>query len=168
MNGRARLGTTGMHILAMVWLPCVALIAAACGTPAAGTLPPAEANATAAPAPVAAAPAATAAAPPPAATHADVVLTPGQVDQVTVKVGQVINIPDEPAFEWVVDYRPEVLLALTPPEKIGRPGPGGWVFRAIAPRSAEIALESIAPPCLGGSPGPPNSVILVLPREVLP
>ncbi len=61
MNGRARLGTTGMHILAMVWLPCVALIAAACGTPAAGTLPPAEANATAAPAPVAAAPAATAA-----------------------------------------------------------------------------------------------------------
>lgn len=164
-----------MHILTMFWLAGIALLAAgglsACGTPAASTPSPAPAapvEATATPAPVAAAPAATPAAPAPAPTHADVILTPGQVDPATVKVGQVINIPDEPASEWVVDYRPEVLLALTPPEKIGKPGPEGWFFRAIAPGSAEIALESIAPPCLGGTPCPPNIVRLVFPIKVVP
>lgn len=98
------------------------------------------------------------------AVHADVVLTQAQQQQVTtVKVGQIINVQDSPEFAWVVSYSPSVLRALTPPEKMSKPGPGGWVFSVIAPGSTEIVLESVAPPCPGGTACPPNFVRFVFP-----
>jgi hypothetical protein len=101
--------------------------------------------------------------------HADVVITPASHQQVTtVKVGQIIKVTDAPDLEWGVSYRPEVLLALTPPEKMSNPGSAGWVFRVIAPGNTEIVLESIAPPCPGPTPCPPNVVRLVFPIEAVP
>ena len=106
---------------------------------------------------------------PATAVHADVVITSGHHQQLTtVKVGETINVVDSPDFEWSVSYRPEVLLALTPPEKMNKPGPRGWVFRAIAPGNTEIMIESSAPPCPGGTPCSPNIVRWVFPIQVVP
>ena len=155
----------------MHWLPSIALIAlvalSACGATSdvAATTTGAPARATpagGAPAPAAASDALTPMPP------ADITLDPNQVDPVTVKVGQVINIPDDPGFEWIVSYRPEVLVALTPPERIGKPGPVGWFFRAVGPGSTEIVLESVPPPCRGGTPCPPNVVRRVFSIQSIP
>ena len=101
--------------------------------------------------------------------QADIVLTESQHQQLTtVKVGQIINVLDFPEFEWSVGYRSEILLALTPPEKIKQPGSGGWFFRVIAPGFTEIVLESIAPPCPAGTLCPPNITRWVFPIQAEP
>lgn len=116
--------------------------------------------------------------PPPASTvvtaaatdiHADVVITESQHQQVTtVKVGQIINVTSHPEFEWSVSYYDQVLLALTPPEKIKQPGADGWFFRVVAPGATEIVLESIAPPCPAGTLCPPNIMRWVFPIQAEP
>ena len=83
----------------------------------------------------------------------------------TVKVGQVINLRVSTEAQWTVDYRPEVLAALTPPEQMSQPGPDGWFFRVIAPGATAIALENIPPPCPGGTPCPPARMSLVFPIQ---
>lgn len=101
--------------------------------------------------------------------RADIVLSPAQHQQeTTVKVGQIINIPGSPAFEWSVDYGDQVLLALTPREMMKQPGASGWFFRAIAPGSTAILLDSIPPPCPGGIPCSPMPISLVFPIRVVP
>lgn len=101
--------------------------------------------------------------------HVDIVLTPASQRQTTTaKVGQIINVPDMPEFEWNVSYRSEILLALTPPDQMNQPGSAGWFFRVIAPGNTTVVLTSIAPPCLGGTPCPPNILRLEFPIEALP
>ncbi|MCG3209544.1 MAG: hypothetical protein FOGNACKC_03171 [Anaerolineae bacterium] len=97
---------------------------------------------------------------------ADVVLTEAQHQiPTTVKVGQIINVRVLADVQWTVDYRPEVLTALTPPEQMSQPGAKGWFFQVSAPGNTEIALESIAPPCPGGTPCPPNIMRFVFPIQ---
>lgn len=101
--------------------------------------------------------------------HADIVLTESQHQQLTTaKVGQIINVLDLPEFEWSVSYYDQVLLALTPPEKIKQPGASGWFFRVIAPGNTEIVLESIAPPCPASTLCPPNIIRWVFPIQAEP
>lgn len=101
--------------------------------------------------------------------HADFVLTDSQHQQLTtVKVGQIINVSDFPEYEWSVSYRPEVLLALTLPSEMKKPGAGGWFFRVIAPGNTEIVLDSIPPPCPGGTPCPPMRIGFVFPIHAEP
>jgi hypothetical protein len=101
--------------------------------------------------------------------HADVVLTDSQHQQLTtVKVGQIINVSDFPEYEWSVSYRPQVLLALTLPEEMKKPGAGGWFFRVVAPGNTEIVLESIPLPCPGGTPCPPMRMGFVFPIHAEP
>ncbi len=98
---------------------------------------------------------------------ADVVLTEAQHQIPTlVKVGQVINLRVAADMQWTVDYYPEVLTTLTPPAQMSQPGAKGWFFRAIAPGNTAIALESIPPPCPGGTPCPPARTGFVFPIQV--
>lgn len=166
-NQRAR---ATRSILAPSWIAGIVLLAttalAACGAndsaaPAKATPSPAISTG-ATPAPSAATSAGAAGTP-----HADITLSRDQADPVTVKVGQIINIPDDPSFSWDVNYRPEVLLALTPPEQISKPGPAGWFFRAIGAGNTEITLESVPPPCPSGKSCPPNTIRLVFPITVV-
>jgi hypothetical protein len=113
--------------------------------------------------------AAAASAAPAEAVHADVVLTAGQDQQpTTVRVGQVIKVVEASEADWSVSYRPEVLRALTPLERMRKPGPEGWLFRAIIPGATEITLESSAPPCPPGQPCAPNVMRRVFPIQVVP
>lgn len=101
--------------------------------------------------------------------HADIVLSPSSQQQTTsVKIGQIVNVPSMPEFDWNVSYRSEILLALTPLDKMSNPGATGWLFQVIAPGNTTITLTSIAPPCLGGTPCPPNILRLEFPIEALP
>lgn len=101
--------------------------------------------------------------------HADIVLTESQHQQLTtVKVGQIINVSDFSGFEWSVSYYDQILLVLTLPEKMKQPGAAGWFFRVIAPGNTEIVLESIAPPCPGGTLCPPNIMRWVFPIQAEP
>jgi hypothetical protein len=86
----------------------------------------------------------------------------------TVQVGQVINIAAATESEWVVSYRPEILLALTPEETMSQPGAEGWFFRVLAPGSTELVLESTAVPCPGDAPCAPNVMRFVFPIEAVP
>ena len=104
-----------------------------------------------------------------ATIQADVVLTESEHQQLTtVKVGQIINVSDFPDHEWVIDFRPEVLSLLTPPEKVKQPGVSGWFFQAIAAGNTAIVLDSIPPPCPGKTPCPPNVIRFVFPIQVIP
>ncbi len=109
-------------------------------------------------------------APTPQATlQADVVLIPDQAQSVTaVKVGQIINLAAATDFEWVVSYRLEILLALTPEEAMSQPGAEGWFFQVIAPGTTELVLESKAVPCPGDAPCAPNVLRFVFPIEAVP
>lgn len=163
-NQRAR---ATRNILAPSWIASIILLASA-------TLSACGSSNSAAPAKATPSPAiSTEATPAPSAgaagtSHADITLSRDQADPVTVKVGQIINIPDEPSFAWDVNYRPEVLLALTPPEQISKPGPAGWFFRAIGAGNTEISLESVPPPCPSGNSCPPNNLRLVFQITVVP
>ena len=97
---------------------------------------------------------------------ADIFLTESQIQvPTTVKVGQVINVRLAAEAKWTVNYRPEVLDALTSVENMNQPGSDGWFFQAIAPGSTEIVLESSAPTCLDGTPCPPNVMRFVFPIQ---
>lgn len=101
--------------------------------------------------------------------HADIILTESQ-NQIptTVKVGQIIQLQISANAKWTLNFRPEVLSLLTPHEQASQPGLAGWFFRAIAPGSTEIALESIPPLCLDGTVCPPNLMRFVFPIQVAP
>ena len=104
--------------------------------------------------------------PAPGSILADMVLTESQSQvPTTVKVGQVINVRLAAEAQWTVNYRSEVLTALTPPEQMSQQGADGWFFQVIAPGSTEIALESSAAPCPGGTPCPPNIMRFVFPIQ---
>lgn len=97
---------------------------------------------------------------------ADVVLTESQHQiPTTVKVGQVINVRLAAEAQWTVNYRPEVLAALTAPEQMSQPGPDGWFLQVIAPGRTEIRLESKAAPCPSGNSCPPNIRRFVFPVQ---
>ncbi|MBI5029518.1 MAG: hypothetical protein HZB51_03255 [Chloroflexi bacterium] len=101
--------------------------------------------------------------------RADVVLSLAQHQQeTTVKVGQILNVQSPSDLSWNIGYRSEILLALTPADKLKQPGTEGWFFRVIAPGNTTIQLESIAPPCLGPMPCPPNIMRLQFPIKALP
>jgi hypothetical protein len=99
---------------------------------------------------------------PPAVTRSvpvnpDIVITPNQYrSPITVSVGKRISILrplDIP--EWQTDYDGTLLAPLTPPEKMRAPGPGGWLFQAIAPGESDVVLTSVAPLSRdSGSPPP--------------
>ncbi|MBI5301006.1 MAG: protease inhibitor I42 family protein [Chloroflexi bacterium] len=155
----------------IVWWVALLLLGA-CATPtvpasatptAAATRVPGSASpASASPTPIAVTPIAT-------TIRADVVLTESHHQiATTVKVGQIINVVDFPGYEWNVNYYDQVLLALTLPEKMKKPGASGWFFRVIAAGHTEIVLESIPPPCPGGTPCPPNIVRWVFPIQAVP
>ncbi|MBI4788333.1 MAG: hypothetical protein HY782_14975 [Chloroflexi bacterium] len=152
-----------MLALIVWWIGLSLLGACAAPTvPAPAAAPVATAPAPASPTPTVAMATAT-------VIHADVILTESQHQiATTVKVGQIINVSDFPEHEWTVSYRDLVLLALTPPEKMNRPGPAGWFFRVIAPGSTEIALERVPPPCPGGTPCPPALIRFVFPIQAVP
>ncbi len=104
-----------------------------------------------------------------AVVEADVVLGPERQQQESrVRVGEVIRVPDNPEHDWVVSYSPRILTALTPTEKLARPGQDGWLFRVIAPGTTEIALESKAATCPSGALCPPNILRLIYPIHALP
>ncbi|MFN8494712.1 MAG: hypothetical protein U0350_44330 [Caldilineaceae bacterium] len=97
---------------------------------------------------------------------ADVVLTEAQHQiPTTVKVGQVINVRLAAAAQWTVNYRREVLAALTVPAQMSQPGPDGWFFRVIAPGRTEITLQSRASPCPSGKSCSPNVMRFVFPIQ---
>lgn len=97
---------------------------------------------------------------------ADVVLTEAQHQiPTTVKVGQVINVRLAAEAQWTVNYRPQVLAALTAPEQISQPGPDGWFFQVVAAGRTEIALQSLASPCPSGKACPPNVMRFVFPIQ---
>lgn len=101
------------------------------------------------------------------AIHADVILTESQHQiPTTILVGEIINVRVVAEAQWTVSYRSEVLEALTPPEAMNQPGSAGWFFRAIAPGSTELFLESIPPECPAGTACPPNLMRFVFPIQV--
>jgi hypothetical protein len=66
-------------------------------------------------------------------------------DTIRLSVGQTVVVkPPLETVEWTVDYAPEVLSALTPPEKMSAPGPEGWLFEARAPGETDLTLTSRA------------------------
>lgn len=101
------------------------------------------------------------------AIHADVILTESRHQLPTaVHVGEIINVRVVAEAQWTINYRAEVLEALTPPEAMNQPGSTGWFFRASAPGSTEIFLESIPPECPAGTVCPPNLMRFVFPIQV--
>jgi hypothetical protein len=101
--------------------------------------------------------------------QANVVLTQDQDQQLTtIQVGQIINLANDPEFEWTISYRSEILLALTPEEAMSQPGSEGWFFRVIAPGATEIVLESKAAPCPDNTPCMPNVMRFIFPIEAVP
>lgn len=100
---------------------------------------------------------------------ADIVLTEAQHQILTtVKVGQVLNVRLAAEAQWTVNYRSEVLTALTAPEQVSQPGPDGWFFQVIAPGRTEITLQSRASPCPSGKSCPPNVMRFVFPIQAEP
>jgi hypothetical protein len=67
---------------------------------------------------------------------------------------------------WQVDVPGEALKLLIPADKVGKPGEAGWVWRAMAPGSIELAFTARTP-----CPNPPcgqNPMRLTLTVEIKP
>jgi hypothetical protein len=88
----------------------------------------------------------------PSAAKADVVVTDmASPHPVSAAVGQTIGIVwPGGANVWQVDFPPDELTLLTPPNKVSAPGPQGWVWRAVKAGDAEIVLTARVP-----CPSPP-------------
>ena len=98
------------------------------------------------------------------ADKADVVVTQFQ-EPTAVRVGQTIGLkPFRTGVRWQVSFSNTALQLLTPIDHLPAPGDEGWVWKALAPGSAEIVLTTVAacdsPPC------PPNVLRVTLTLDI--
>jgi hypothetical protein len=81
--------------------------------------------------------------------------------QIQVRLGETFVVrPPPEASEWELDFAPEILQLLTPPELARAPGSGGWQFRAVGAGDTDLTITGVVTVALAG-PAPPRRVVTV-------
>jgi hypothetical protein len=98
------------------------------------------------------------------ADKADVIVTQFQ-EPTAVRVGQTVGLkPFRSGARWQVSFSNTALQLLTPMDNLPAPGDEGWVWKALAPGSAEITFTTVAvcdsPPC------PPNVLHMTITLDI--
>ena len=80
----------------------------------------------------------------------------------TLATGATFRVPRLAEREqWAVTYPREIVRALNPDARLGRPGPEGWRFKAIANGSGELTFTAVVPPDSEDRSNPPKFVLQV-------